>query len=81
MDVTNYISIISSVGFPIFMCLVMMYYIKYREDKNTETTNALNLAHTEEMLKFKDDMTKALNNNTIALEKLCEKLNERGEIK
>ena len=81
MDVTNYISIISSVGFPIFMCLVMMYYIKYREDKNTETTNALNLAHTEEMLKFKDDMTKALNNNTLALEKLCEKLNERGEIK
>lgn len=81
MDIQNSISIISSVGFPIFMCLIMMYYIKYREDKNTETTNALNLAHTEEMLKFKDDMTKALNNNTMALEKLCEKLNERGEIK
>lgn len=70
----NAVSLISSVGFPIFMCLVMMYYIKYREDKNTENTNALNKAHTEEMLEFKNEMTTALNNNTEALNRLSEKI-------
>ena len=71
----NAVSLISSVGFPIFMCLVMMYYIKYREDKNTENTNALNKAHTEEMLEFKNEMTTALNNNTEALNRLADRIN------
>lgn len=89
MDINNIGSIISSVGFPIFVCLVMMWYIKYKEDKVTEETKELNSqhtneilelnnAHTREMLEFKNDIKVALDNNTKALEKLCDKLNERG---
>lgn len=74
MDLQAIMTLISSVGFPIAMCIIMMFYIKYREDKNTENTKELNKAHTEEMLAFKDEMTKALNNNTEALNRLAEKL-------
>ena len=74
MDLQAIMTLISSVGFPIAMCIIMMFYIKYREDKNTETTKELNKEHTEEMLAFKDEMTKALNNNTEALNRLAEKL-------
>ena len=77
MESQTIIQMISSVGFPIVMCLLMMYYIKYREDKNTETTKELNKAHTEEMMMFKDEMKKSLDNNTEALNRLAEKLSRK----
>lgn len=59
------INVISTVGFPITMCLVLLYEIKEMTDSHKEETNAL-----------KD----ALNNNTIVLEKILTKLNiEKGE--
>ena len=53
------VQMISSVGFPIVMCVIMF---KYTYDLNTQ--------HKEETEKFTD----ALNNNTLALNKLCDKL-------
>lgn len=52
-------TLISTLGFPIGMCLIMCYYI-----------NKINDAHKEESNKFAE----ALNNNTIVLQKLCDKL-------
>ena len=52
-------TLISTLGFPIGMCLIMCYYI-----------NKINDAHKEESGKFAE----ALNNNTIVLQKLCDKL-------
>lgn len=52
-------TLISTLGFPIGMCLIMCYYI-----------NKINDAHKEESDKFAD----ALNNNTVVLQKLCDKL-------
>lgn len=60
MSGVDVISVISTVGFPIAMCLVMMWYVKdLNESHKTET-------------KY---MTEALNKNTLAIQKLCAKLN------
>ena len=57
MDTGSIMQAISTVGFPIVMCLVMMWYIKDTSDK-----------HKEETSKF----TEALNKNTLVLQKLCD---------
>ena len=59
MDANGIITVIQSVGFPIVMCGAMGWYVKYITDK-----------HNAEM----QSITTALNNNTVALTKLCEKL-------
>lgn len=70
MDLTALSEIISTVGFPI-VCFVMCgYYVKYREDKNDDKYDKLNAQHDEEM----KQIVSALNNNTIALQKLTDKL-------
>lgn len=59
MDFTQAVQLIGSLGFPIVMCL-MMYYRMDKQDEN----------HKQEM----DKITESLNNNTIALTKLTERL-------
>ena len=61
MDVTVITQLVSTVGFPIAMCALMSYYIKYTEDKHREEINT---------------MRDALNNNTMVLQKLVDKLDE-----
>lgn len=58
-------SLISTLGFPIAMCLIMCYYI-----------NKINDAHKEETDKFAE----ALNNNTVVLQKLCDKLDSEVDV-
>lgn len=61
------VTIVSSLGFPIAMCLILCYYV-----------NKINESHKAESKEFAD----ALNNNTIVLQKLCDKLDvERGSEK
>lgn len=55
----NIVSVISSVGFPITMTLILLWYIY---DSNNK--------HKEEI----DKMSEALNNNTIAITKLLDRL-------
>lgn len=59
------VNVISTVGFPIAMCLILLYEIREMSKSHQEETNAL-----------KD----ALNNNTIVLEKILTKLDldEKG---
>ena len=70
MDFKVLLAAVSVVGFPIVMCLVFMYYVKYLTDKNAEQINRLQSQHKQETT----EMTKAIENNTIALTKLIEKL-------
>ena len=70
MDFKVLLDAVSVVGFPIVMCLVFMYYVKYLTDKNAEQINRLQSQHKQETT----EMTKAIENNTIALTKLIEKL-------
>lgn len=58
-------TLISTLGFPIAMCLIMSYYI-----------NKINDAHKQESDKFAD----ALNNNTVVLQKLCDKLDSEVNV-
>lgn len=70
MDFNGISEIISSVGFPIVCFLMCGYYVKYREDKNDEKFDKLNSQHDEENRRMID----AVNNNTLALQKLTDKL-------
>lgn len=63
-------NLIATVGFPIVCFLMAGWYVKYREDKNDEKFDKLNNQHDEENKRI----TEALNNNTIALQKLTDKL-------
>ena len=65
-------SLISSVGFPIVACLGLAFFCKYLLDQNTKETEAMRKDHKEETTK----MTEALNNNTLALQKLIDKLDK-----
>lgn len=73
----NWEYLISSVAFPIVACIGMAFYVKYITDKNREDTKELNKQHTDEMLIFKSEIKQALDNNTIALQKLCDKLDNQ----
>ena len=68
MDVEEVITGISTLGFPIICCLLMMYYVKYSTDNHREEVSKLNEEHRKEMV----EVTEALNNNTLALQKLCD---------
>lgn len=59
MDFTVVAQMISTVGFPIAMCVIMMIYVK-----------DLNETHKSET-KY---MTEAINKNTMVIQKLCNKL-------
>lgn len=61
MDFNAFTQIISSVGFPIAMCV----YIMYTMQKQTES-------HKTEI----DELRKTIENNTVAIVKLIEKLDK-----
>lgn len=71
---TFFYSYFGSYAFPIVACIFMAYYVKDITKSNREDTKALNEQHTKEMNTFKDEVKEALNNNTIALTRLCERL-------
>ena len=73
----NYVQLIGTLGFPIIACISMALYVKEQTKNNREDVKELNAQHSKEMLEFKEEIKTALNNNTIALTKLCEKLDER----
>ena len=73
--VETIVQIVQSVGFPIAMCVAMGAYVKYTEDKSREERLEMQTQHAEEM----DSVKTALNNNTLALQELSDKLNNGGE--
>ena len=70
MDINVIVSAVATLGFPIVCCGAMMYYVKYITDKNRDEVARLNNDHKEEM----NQVTEALNNNTLAIQRLCDKL-------
>lgn len=74
MDASALISAVTTLGFPVVMCGAMAYYVKYITDKHREEVAKLNEQHKQEML----DIIKAVDNNTIALTKLCERLDKEN---
>ena len=70
MDLATIMQAVATLGFPICCCGAMMWYVKYITDKNREEIDDMTAQHHEEM----SEVTTAINNNTIALTKLCERL-------
>lgn len=75
------VQIISTVGFPIACCIAMGYFFKYITDKDRDERVRLSDLHKEEMQELnaqhKEEMkeiTEAINNNTLAIQKLCERM-------
>lgn len=58
-------TLISSLGFPIAMCLALMWFAKYQYD-----------GHHNETQQFID----SLNKNTLVIQKLCDKLDSEDDI-
>lgn len=70
MTVNDIVTIVTSVGFPIVACGAMAWYVKYISDRHSKEVQQLNEQHQEEM----KQVTEALNNNTLALQKLCDRI-------
>lgn len=68
----DWVQLISSVGFPIVACLGMGWYVKYQTDNYRSEVKDMQKEHKDEIGKI----TEALQNNTLALQKLCEKLDK-----
>lgn len=68
MDVNAILQAVATLGFPIVCAIVMAWYVKYMADRNREDIDKLNAQHQQEM----KEVTTALNNNTIALQKLSD---------
>ena len=66
----NIVTIISSLGFPIVACLGLGWYVKYMSDQNSTEVKEMRQEHQAEVQK----MTEALNNNTLAIQRLVDKM-------
>ena len=75
MDIGDISQLISSIGFPIAMCVLMCYYIKYTQDNYRTDINSLNEKHKEETT----NLVQAINNNTLVIKELSERLNSEGD--
>lgn len=74
MNVNDVITLVSSVGFPIVACFGLGWYVKYQTDNNNKEVAEMRKEHNDEINKVTD----ALNNNTLALQKLCDKIDNKG---
>lgn len=71
-DVPTILSWISNYGFPTVMCLVLMWYVKRINDQHKNEVNAIEERHSTEM----KEITTAITNNTLVVQRLCDKLGE-----
>lgn len=69
-------SVIGQYAFPIVACVVMGWYVKYIQDNYRKDISDISIRHKDEMEK----VTAALNNNTIAIQRLTDFIeNEDGK--
>lgn len=61
MDVNALISVISTVGFPIAVCLILFLYIYKKQEKSDDTISKL---------------TEVIQNNTYTIQRLIDKLGD-----
>lgn len=62
MDFNAILQAITMVGFPIVMCCILLWFIKYILDNHNEESKAF---------------TEALNKNTIVLQEVCDLIGKR----
>ena len=79
----NIIQIVQQLGFPVAVAAACAFYVKYRDDKADQKLEKLQASYAEELkserTEHKQEMsaiTEAVNNNTLIMQKLLDKLNE-----
>ena len=65
-------NLIPTIGFPCLACIGVGSFVKYMFDKYTNDIKEMQSSHREETKQFAE----ALNNNTVVLQKLCDKLDK-----
>lgn len=75
MDYATISSFIQAVGFPAVCVLGMGWYVKYITDQHHEEIQKMQDQHRQEM----NEVTQALNNNTLALQKLTDYITIGGD--
>ena len=73
MDV--WIQIISSLGFPIMAAIACGWFIKYQMDQYKQDLKDIRTEHKEEIR----DLQEVITQNTLVLQKLCDRLDEKKE--
>lgn len=80
----DFISIIQGVGFPIACCIAMFIMLQNEQKAHKEESQQIRDALTEQKVAFSDAIhnqeaktTEAINNNTIVMQKLLDKLEEK----
>lgn len=74
MDANTLITMIGSLGFPIVACLGLAWFFAKVNENYRIDIKEMNANHKAEM----DKMTEAINNNTLVIQKLIDKM-EEGE--
>lgn len=64
--------IISAVGFPIVAAVGCAYFVKWQYEQNQKQIDEMRKEHKDETAK----MTEAINNNTLVIQKLIDKLDK-----
>lgn len=64
--------VVGQYAFPIVMCIIMAWYVKYIQDNYRADIQDLTAKHKDEM----DKIVTALNNNTLAIQKLTDYISE-----
>lgn len=67
--------LITTLGFPIVSCIFLGWYVKTQTDNYRADVARIQSEHKDEISK----VTEALNNNTLALQKLCDKMDSEKE--
>ena len=70
MDANIIISMIGSLGFPIVACIFIAVFFSKTQDNYRADIKEMQMTHKQEP----DKMTEALNKNTLALQRLVDKI-------
>ena len=72
MEFNGIVTAIGSLGFPIVACCAMAYFFAKVNDNYRNDIKEINRGHKEEMTA----MTEAINNNTLVIQKLVERMDK-----
>lgn len=72
MDIQTIATLIGTLGFPIVACCGMAYFFAKVNDNYRSDIKEIQATHKEEI----SGMTEAINNNTLVIQKLVDKMDE-----
>ena len=78
-------NLISNLGFPIAMCVILFYSLNQERKDHRESENVINSSIVELKETFtqtihgqQEKMVEAINNNTLVMQRLVDKLDKEG---